>query len=99
MSLVQIFHISFSDGIKRGIIIYEHSDQFRMMTSDSGFYGTYSYIMDADQPKLYASAQEAFDIGSAQWDVINASKIQTTNEFIKVEELKKMFSQAEIVHI
>ena len=49
------------------------------------------YFPQNDKPKIYDTAQEAFEEISKLWNFSEAISIKTTNEFIKVEDLKVMF--------
>jgi hypothetical protein len=89
MQIMQTFHLTFADGNKKSVIIHEYGNKFVMMVADDGWF---RYFPDGNKPKIYDTAIEAFDEISNLRKFSNAKKIQTTNEFIKVEELKEKFT-------
>jgi capsid portal protein len=95
MQIMQRFYVTFGDGSKKGVIIHEYGDKFAMMISDDGWF---RYFPENGKPKIYNTAKEAFDEISKLWKFSEAVSIKTTNEFIKVEELKVMF-ECEIEHV
>ena len=94
---MQSFYITNKDDIKKSITIEEYGNKFIMMVSDDA--GSYSYFPENDKPREYNTALDAFSEISKLWNFSNAIKIETTNEFVKVEELREMFKGIRIEHI
>lgn len=100
MTTIQKLHLTFKDGSKRAIIIEKYMSNYMAMICEDGFYGTYSYILENEKPKLFNTAieiaQKYIGIWSAKSEL---TKIESTNEFIKTDELKSYYPQAEIMHV
>ena len=92
---MQIFNVIFPDNSKKKVEIREYGNKFVMMITDDGWL---RYFPQNDKPKIYDTAQEAFQEISKLWNFSEAVSIKTTNEFIKVEHLKVMFD-CEIEHV
>lgn len=88
MSIMQRLDLTFTDDTQKNVIIHEYGDKFVMMITDDGLF---RYFPQNDKPKIYDTAQEAFEEISKLWNFSEAISIKTTNEFIKVEDLKVMF--------
>lgn len=88
MYIMQRLDLTFTDDTQKSVIIHEYGDKFVLMITDDGLF---RYFPQNDKPKIYDTAQEAFEEISKLWNFSEAISIKTTNEFIKVEDLKVMF--------
>ena len=88
MQIMQSFYVTFKDGSKKGVIIHEYDNKFALMTSDDGWF---RYFSENGKSKIYNTAEEVFDEISKLWKFSETLSIKTTNEFIKVEDLRVMF--------
>ncbi len=100
MNIIQKLHLSFDDNSKKGIIIEQNNNMYIVMISHDGFYGTYSYVMHDNELRKFVNAKEVLSVLIPKWiEKHKLLKIETTNEFVKVEELENMFQEVEIKHV
>ena len=85
---MQRLDLTFTDDTQKSVIIHEYGDKFVMMITDDGWF---RYFPENDKPKIYNTADEAFKEISKLWKFSEALRIETTNEFIKIEELREIF--------
>jgi hypothetical protein len=97
MTIIQKLHFEFEYEIKKGIIIEECKDGFMCMVSDEGFYGTYTYLQGQEKPILYATVKEILEKFVMNWILTSKLiKIDSTNEFMKIEELQNIYKDVGI---
>lgn len=95
MEIMQTFYLTFANQSLKKVIIHEHRNKFVMMITDDGWF---RYFPENDKPKIYNTADEAFKEISKLWKFSEALRIETTNEFIKIEKLREIF-KCDIKHI
>lgn len=101
MTIIQKIHLTFQDGNKRGIIIEEYKNKYLAMFCDEGFYGMYIYVADGfSNPIFFETALEIVQKYIDIWSEKSAlAKVESTNEFIEIEELKELYPQSAVLHV
>lgn len=94
MSIMQTFNVTFADDTK-SVITHEYGNKFVMMFTEDGWF---RYFLQNDKAKIYDTALDVFEEILKLWKFSETVSIKTTNEFIKVEDLKDMFDCA-IEHV
>lgn len=100
MTIIQKIHLTFEDDSKRGIILEEYKNKYLWMLCEESFYSTYSNItLNFSKPKFFETAGEIIQNYIGIWSKdIALVKVESTNQFVKIEKLKELYSKVEVIH-